>query len=143
MTTLVTNYPDINAKTIRHIVGVPNHLRAWTRAAYQAAGGHGAEIHVCDDYELLIRTFLTTRMVHIQRFGYLQYLNTATSGNTQRNRNAEIQRLVKYFRHHYNQQIHDRFVALGVDDFIWREGGKLNWETPNPPRTPIANYLMP
>jgi glycosyltransferase involved in cell wall biosynthesis len=140
---MVTNYPDINAKTIRHIVGVPNHLRAWTREAYHASGGHNPEVHVCDDYELILRTFLTTRMVHIQRFGYIQYYNTSSSGNTQQERNAEIQRLVKYFRHAYNDRIHERFVELGVDDFIWREGGQLDWDTPNPVKTPIANLLFP
>ena len=68
---LVTNYPSINAKTVRHIVGMPNHIRAWRRAAYQAAGGHASAVHVADDFELCIRTFLTTRMVHVRRFGYI------------------------------------------------------------------------
>jgi glycosyltransferase involved in cell wall biosynthesis len=137
---MVTNYPDINAKTIRHIVGTPNHLRAWTREAYFECGGHNPEVHVCDDYELIIRTFLTTRMVHIERFGYIQYLNNATTGNTQRQRNAEIQRLVRYFSASYNDRIHERFVELGVEDFIWREGGDLDWDSPNPPDVPLANY---
>jgi glycosyltransferase involved in cell wall biosynthesis len=141
-TYMVTNYPSVNAKTMRHIVGVPNHLRAWTREAYHASGGHNPEVHVCDDYELIIRTFLTTRMVHIQRFGYIQYHNISSSGNTHRQRNAEIQRLVKYFRHHYNERIHARFLELGVDDYIWREGGGLDWDTPDPQPVPIANYQL-
>jgi hypothetical protein len=137
----VTNYPSINSKTIRHIVGVPNHVRAWTRAGYLAAGGHSPEVHVCDDYELLVRTFLTTRMVHIRRLGYIQYYNSG--GNTQRSRNKEIQRLTRYFMQRYNDQIHARFVELGVDDFIWCEGGRLAWDTPNPAKAPIANYQFP
>ena len=140
---MVTNAPDINAKTIRHIVSVPNHIRAWTRDAYYASGGHNADVHVCDDYELVLRTFLTTRMVHIQRFGYILYFNNASSGNTQWQRNTEIQRLVKYFRARYNDAIHERFVDLGVDDYIWRPGGWLDWEIPNPADTPIANYRFP
>jgi glycosyltransferase involved in cell wall biosynthesis len=139
----VTNYPSINSKTMRHIVGVPNHLRAWTRAAYLAAGGYNPEVHVCDDYELLIRTFLTTRMVHIKKLGYIQYYNAA--GNTQRSRNKEIQRLTRYFMQRYNDQIHRRFLELGVDDFIWREGaggGRLAWDTPHPKVVPIANYEL-
>ncbi|MFM9108008.1 MAG: glycosyltransferase [Chloroflexota bacterium] len=139
---LVTNYPDINALTIRHIVGVPNHYRAWTREAYFAAGGHNPEVHVCDDYELLIRTFLTTRMVHIRRLGYIQYHNTQSSGNTHRKRIKEIQRLVRLFRDAYAEQIHQRLVELDVDDFIWREGGHLAWDAPRPEPTPIANYLF-
>jgi hypothetical protein len=121
----VANYPSVNAKTVRHIVGMPNHARAWTREAYYAAGGHNSEVHVADDYELCIRTFLTTRMVHIKRFGYIQHISTNGS-NTQRVRNKEIQRLVRYFSDHYNQAIHDRFVELEVDDFIWTEEG-LDW----------------
>jgi glycosyltransferase involved in cell wall biosynthesis len=139
---MVTNAPDINAKTIRHIVSVPNHVRAWTREAYDACGGHNPDVHVCDDYEIVVRTFLTTRMVHVQRFGYIQYFNNASSGNTQWQRNTEIQRLVKYFRARYNDEIHQRFVELGVDDFIWRPGGELDWNSPNPVDTPIANYCF-
>ncbi len=137
---MVTNYPSVNAKTIRHIVGVPNHVRAWRRDAYERMGGHGSEVHVCDDYELLIRTFLTTRMVHVQRLGYLQYLQR-DGGNTQRVRNREIQRLVRLFHWRYEAQIHQRFVELGVDDFIWRNG-ELDWSIPNPSPAPIANYVL-
>lgn len=138
----VTNFPDINAKTIRHIVGVPNHVRAWTRDAYQRMGGYCADLHVADDYELLLRTFLTTRMVHIQRFGYVQHYHAAPQCNTQRRRNAEIQRLVRYLAAAYNERIHQRLLDLGVDDFIWAGDGRLDWSIPNPDPTPIANYVM-
>lgn len=118
----VANYPSVNAKTVRHIVGMPNHARAWTREAYYDAGGHNPEAHVADDYELCIRTFLTTRMVHVKRFGYIQHISTSGE-NTQRVRNKEIQRLVKYFAYQYDQQIHDRLEGLEVDDFIWTVAG--------------------
>jgi O-antigen biosynthesis protein len=137
---LVCNYPSINAKTVRHIVGMPNHVRAWRRSAYDALGGYSPEIHVADDYELCIRTFLTTPMLHIQRFGYIQYLSMS-GGNTQRRRNAEIQRLVRLFAASYEDRIHERFVELGVDDFIWRDG-QLDWSIPNPDPSPIANLVM-
>lgn len=127
---LVTNYPGVNAKTIRHIVGVPNHVRAWTRDGYAACGGHSPEVHVCDDYELLLRTFLATRMVHARVFGYIQY-HAPGGGNTQRVRNQEIQRLVRYFRARYEEQIHARLLALGADDFVWR-GGVGDMMIPNP-----------
>jgi O-antigen biosynthesis protein len=68
---------------------------------------------------------LATRMVHIRHFGYIQF-HGADGGNTQRVRNAEIQRLVSYFRTHYGARIHQRLVDLGVDDFIWRDG-VLDW----------------
>ena len=118
----VANYPSVNAKTVRHIVGMPNHARAWTREGYYAAGGHNPEVHVADDYELCIRTFLTTRMIHIKRLGYIQHISTSGS-NTQRVRNKEIQRLVRYFAYRYDKEIHERFEELGVDDYIWTVAG--------------------
>ncbi len=128
---MVAGSPSLNAKTMRHIVGVPNHARAWRRSAYLAAGGHSPEVHVADDYELLVRTFLTTRMVHIPRLGYIQYYNAA-GGNTQLRRNAEIQRIVKYVAHAYNERIHARLLELGVSDFIWRGDGRLDWDAADP-----------
>jgi hypothetical protein len=138
----VTNYPGINAKTIRHIVGVPNHVRAWRKDAYAAIGGHSPEVHVCDDYELLVRTFLKTRMVHIRQLGYLQYHGPTGGGNTQRRRNKEIQRLVAYFRARYEDQIHHRLLELGVDDWIRTDKG-LDWSRAGPAREAgrDANYV--
>jgi O-antigen biosynthesis protein len=112
--------PTINAKTIRHIVGVPNHTRAWKKDFYIKIGGHNRRIHVCDDYELLIRTFLNTKMIKIPKLGYIQY-HSLNGGNTQRKRNSEIQRLVRYFREAYDKQIHKRLIELGSEDFIWNE----------------------
>ena len=136
----MTNYPSINAKTMRHIVGVPNHVRAWRADAYHAIGGYAPEVHVADDYEILIRTFLHTRMVHIQRFGYIQYIQR-DGGNTQRKRNKEIQRLVRLFQMRYEAEIHQRLVDLDVDDFVWRNGS-LDFSNANPSPTPIANYIL-
>lgn len=135
----VTNYPGINAKTIRHIVGVPNHARAWRRDVYDAIGGHASDIHVCDDYEILLRTFLATQMVHIRRFGYVQFHSAGS--NTQRRRNAEIQRLVEYFRAHYEDRIHARLLELGVPDFIWSDG-KLDWQRTAPPNVQVNTNLV-
>lgn len=136
----VTNYPPVNPKTIRHIVGVPNHVRAWMRSAYESSGGYGRGIHVADDYELLVRTFLTTRMVHIQRLGYVQFMSRS-GGNTQMKRNLEIQRLVRLFRERYDRQIHERFLELGVEDWAWK--GELSDYRVDPPSNPAnVNYVL-
>jgi glycosyltransferase involved in cell wall biosynthesis len=120
----------LNAKTIRHIVGVPNHIRAWTRKAYHEAGGY-SRLHVADDYELLVRSFLTTRFVHIPLLGYVQFFNTGSIGNTQHSRNKEIQRIVRFVEGHYEDRIHARLVELGVDDYIWTPNG-LDYNRPRP-----------
>ena len=113
--------PNINSKTIRHIIGIPNHVRSWRKDVYQKIGGHNKNIHVADDYEIFIRTFLNTKIAKIDTFTYIQYFEK-NSSNTQIIRNSEIQRLVYYFSNHYNDQIHNRFIELGVDDFTWDNG---------------------
>lgn len=135
---LVTNYPDLNSKTIRHIVGVPNHARAWRSSFYHWVGGHNKNLFVADDYELLVRTWLTTPMVHIRRFGYIQYHH---ENNTQKKRNGEIQNLVALIASVYNEAIHKRFEEIGVEDFIW-SGGYLDWSLDGDPGTERSNYEL-
>ena len=128
--------PGISPKVIRHLVAAPNHIRAWRRDVYFAIGGHNREIHVADDFELMIRTFLATRMVHIPRLGYVQYQD---GGNTQRVRNKDIQRHVRYLQGKYDQRIHDRFVELGVDDYMWNDAGWADFSRPNPEMVAVAS----
>lgn len=131
-TYLVHSAPNVNPKTIRHIVSVPNHVRVWKKDLYDSIGGHNRLLHVADDYELCVRTFLKTRMVHIPRMSYIQYHNS--SGNTQRSRSKEIQRLVNSISKHYDKSIHDRFMELGINDFCWNENagfGDVNTANPD------------
>jgi glycosyltransferase involved in cell wall biosynthesis len=116
---MVVNSPNINPKTIRHIVAAPNHIRAWKKSFYDSIGGHSDMMHVVDDYELMVRTFLSTRMVHIPKLCYIQYRNMDGSGNTHKSRNKEIQRLVRYVSMNYDDAIHNRFLSLGIDDYLW------------------------
>lgn len=138
---MVANYPRLNAKTVRHIVGVPNHVRAWRRSAYDAAGGYSSEIPVADDYELLLRTFLTTRMVHVRSFGYIQYHGTGGE-NTQRKRNREIQRLVHLYANRYEAEIRARLDELGSEDYI-RNGDGLDWSREVPDDLVMADLEWP
>jgi len=119
----VMNYPEVNAKTIRHIVGCPNHARAWRKNLYDAIGGFNQEIHVADDYDLLVRTFLTTKMIHIKKFGYIQY---KSQGSQTYVRNREIQRLVRYLKEYYDIHIHQRCLRLDDPDIVWQEDKKAS-----------------
>ena len=120
---------NINAKTIRYITSAPNHLRAWRKSVYDAIGGHNRGLHVADDYELLVRTFLATRMARVPKLGYIQHL-----GHTaQEARNRDIHRHVRAIREHYDAQIHERLLALGCDDFCWdSRRGCSDYMLPNP-----------
>lgn len=117
---LVTNYPKINAKTIRHIVGVPNHIRVWRKDVYLMVGGHNRNLHVADDYELIVKTFLISKIAYIPKFGYIQNI-LSSSNNTTNIRRREIQRLVRLVRENYDKAIHNRILELGGYDFVWDE----------------------
>jgi glycosyltransferase involved in cell wall biosynthesis len=129
---------NINAKTIRHIVSSPNHIRAWRKSFYESIGGHNKELHVADDYEIVVRTFLYTRMVRVPRLCYIQYLGNST----QQVRNGDIHRHVRSIRAHYDKMIHERLLDLGCEDFIWDEkNGCSDYELPNPGVESYANWI--
>jgi glycosyltransferase involved in cell wall biosynthesis len=111
----------VNPKTIRHIVGVPNHIRAWRKEVYHAVGGHNRRLTIADDYELIVRTFLKTRFCHIQALGYIQYIyNNDTGQNTHDATRGDIQRRVRSIMLHYNHEISRRFYYLGVHDWAYK-----------------------
>ena len=123
------NTQNINPKTIRHIVGVPNHLRAWDRFFYHSIGGHNRNLSIADDYELIVRSFLHTKFVRIPKMLYLQFFHNS---NTQNDSRADIQRRVRVISSHYKQKIKDRFNELGKNDWAY----EINpfWPTSAPSR---------
>ena len=111
----------VNPKTIRHIVGVPNHIRAWRKEVYHAIGGHNRRLSIADDYELIVRTFLHTRFCHIEALGYIQYIyNNSTGQNTHDATRGDIQRRVRSIMLHYNHEISRRFFYLGFHDWAYK-----------------------
>jgi glycosyltransferase involved in cell wall biosynthesis len=110
----------VNPKTIRHIVGVPNHIRAWRRDVYHKIGGHNRRLTIADDYELIVRTFLNTKFCHIDACGYIQFIYNNESGqNTHDATRGDIQRRVRTIAQHYNHDIANRFYHLGVKDWAY------------------------
>lgn len=116
----VVNSPHINDFTIRHIVAAPNHFRSWRKSVYDSIGGHNPLLHIADDYCLMVKTFLQTRMLRIPRLCYIQYRNS--TGNASQLRNRDIQRFVRYISMFYDKKIHERLLELGVADTVWQEG---------------------
>ena len=130
----VADQHNINPKTIRHIVGVPNHVRAWRRSTYFEIGGHNRNLTIADDYELVVRTFLKTITCKIPKLGYVQFLyNNATGQNTHDLARADIQRRVRTIGDYYNEKIAKRFTELGLHDWAYEEN-------PNNPLNAIPRY---
>jgi glycosyltransferase involved in cell wall biosynthesis len=113
---LVHHYPDINPITIRFNTSMPNHVRVWSRDVYRKIGGHRQDLPVADDLELIIRTFIETRIIHIRRMLYIQYFKL---GSTVDQNSFDINRRARLIRDFYNAEIHKRIECLGFSDWEW------------------------
>ena len=92
----VYNTPNINNITLSHLVCCPNHPRIWRRELLLNIGNYCEYLPICDDYEILLRTALNTKMAKIPKMGYIQYMNDSNN-NFSLIRNAEINRIGPHF----------------------------------------------
>jgi glycosyltransferase involved in cell wall biosynthesis len=101
VTEMITAPP--NPVTVRHLVGLPNHVRVWKTEFYDTIGKHNPRLSVSDDYELLVKSFIHGKWCHIRKCGYFQYRNT--DGNFTFIRNSLIQHNVKQIYNYYKNQL--------------------------------------
>ena len=111
-------YPEINPKTIRFNIGMPNHARLWRKDVYVKVGGHNRQVSVADDYELIVKTFLETKFTHIRKMLYLQFNNR---NSTVDNNATDINRRARLIKDYYDPKIHARIAELGKVDTCWVE----------------------
>ena len=128
-------YPDVNPLTIRFNITMPNHARMWERNVYHRIAGHNKLTPVADDLEILIRTFLETRMIHVKKVLYLQYNN---NNSTVDNNATDINRRARLIRDFYDKRIHDRIEEMGYFDWNWDEIAQHSQKFQN--SVPIKKY---
>lgn len=94
---------ECNSRSLCEIFYAPNHVRMWGREAYLKSGGYNANLEVCDDHELLIRTYLAdVEMVHIPKPLYIQH---ESQEQTQVVKNALIQTTQEKLRDQYTEML--------------------------------------
>lgn len=118
-----------SSQSLSYIWYSPDHVRSWRKTHYHEIGGHNPDMFICDDHELCIRSYLTTKMHFIPEPLYVYRI---TGNNTSINkRNAEIQEKTKELHANYAQKLAEKDAKdrnlLCVDI-----GGGLN---------PYANYM--
>jgi glycosyltransferase involved in cell wall biosynthesis len=87
-----------SSQSVGYIWYAPDHVRSWRTTHYKEIGGHNPELSICDDHELMIRTYLTTRMHHIPKVCYIYRI---TGDNTWLERNEAIQKkTIELFNQH-------------------------------------------
>lgn len=110
------------------IFTAPNHVRAWRRSFYEKIGGHNEAFRVCDDHELLIRTYLRGTVSHIDKCLYLYRLH---AGNTIQSSQEEIIRQTWVL---YSQNIEALILhwakQRGLPCVTLGEGPRGEWMTP-------------
>ena len=84
--------PNINNITLSALVCCPNHARIWKRSVLLQLGNYSELLYICDDYDILLRTAINTKMVKLHKMGYIQYMND-NENNFSLIRNSEINRI--------------------------------------------------
>jgi glycosyltransferase involved in cell wall biosynthesis len=89
----------IQPRSLCEVYYAPDHVRVWSREAYEKVGGHNVELGVGDDHELVCRTYIAGfPFAHIGGCGYLYRYHPK---NTVKERNQEIQIQQRKNRHKY------------------------------------------
>jgi glycosyltransferase involved in cell wall biosynthesis len=102
--------PNINNITLHHIVSVPNHPRIWRRKTLMDMGNFCEYLPILDDYEILIRSAVKTKMSKLHKLGYIQYMND-NNNNFSLIRNSEINRIIWSLNNHcYQKHDIDKFM---------------------------------
>jgi glycosyltransferase involved in cell wall biosynthesis len=91
----------------------PNHVRAFRRTAYDAAGGYDSTRRVCDDADLMCRLYQQGPFIHIDRCLYLQRIHP-TMTQRQKADNAFIQT--------ETVNLYDRHIQANALVWAQREG---------------------
>lgn len=95
--------------SIGYIWYAPNHLRAWTKEAYDRIGGHNADMEVIDDHELMCRFYLDGIMYHIDK---PLYLYRVYQNNTWLEKNALIQKETRRIYSVYIYRLIERWCDM-------------------------------
>lgn len=103
-----------SARSLAEIEFAPNHVRAWTRAAYEKAGGYNREMACADDHDLMCRTYLAgVPFVHVPEPLYYYRRHQA---------NSFERPLINEAIHRQSIQVMNAYLHALVAEWCRREG---------------------
>jgi O-antigen biosynthesis protein len=103
------NTPEPTSQSLSFIWYAPDHVRSWKKSIYHELGGHNPAYSICDDHELMIRTYLHTTMFRIPKALYVYRI---TGNNTWLDRNKQIQQKTVELFHQYAMRLAEREAEL-------------------------------
>lgn len=77
-----------SSHAMSYIWWAPNHVRTWRKSSYFKIGGHNPDYPVCDDHEIMIKSYLAGKMKHLSE---VLYIYRVDGNNTVYSKNALIQ----------------------------------------------------
>ena len=75
-----------SALTFSFIYYSPDHVRAWKSSFYHSIGGHDPEMDVCDDYDLLCKTYINGKCEFIPEPLYKYYFHEDNTAYGEKNK---------------------------------------------------------
>lgn len=133
---VMKSLPEI-PNNLAYIRFMPDHVRAWRKTTYQQVGWHNPWLEVCDDQELIIRTYLVSEFLYIPKCLYIYRI---TGDNTSLNeKNQLVQQKTIEIYDKYIYRIAERRTDLknyrkidlcwGIDPAPWyRSIDLINWD---------------
>jgi O-antigen biosynthesis protein len=109
-------------RSLSEVYYSPDHVRAWSRIAYEKSGGHNPNLSVGDDHDLIIRTYLAgSDFIQIQEPLYIHRLhkNCTTA--------SKIHDIAKVS--HSNRL---KYLGALIQEWERRNPGKKYLHTPKP-----------
>ena len=106
---IAMNCFEPTSHSMAYIWYCPDHVRSWRREVYVELGGHNPELSICDDHELLVRTYLRTEM---RRIPEPLYVYRITGNNTWLDRNEAIQTKTREIFAQWAQALAERDAEL-------------------------------
>jgi glycosyltransferase involved in cell wall biosynthesis len=106
---IAMNSFDPSSHSVSYIWYAPDHVRAWRKEVYEKIGGHNVDLSICDDHELMIRTYLETKYYHIPE---VLYVYRITGENSWLERCEAIQIKTKELHNQYAQLLAERDADL-------------------------------
>ena len=141
----VYSTPNVNNVTLSHLTLCPNHPRIWRKDVLMESGNYCEFLPICDDFEILIRTALNTKMAKIHKLGYIQYMNKSNN-NFSLIRNSEINRIGPEFISRIffeNLQIHDKMKLIDAhEDPKYMYHHSQIWKRPEPYENKHCNNIV-
>lgn len=103
------NTPVATSHSVGFIWYAPDHIRSWRSSVYANIGGHNPDLSICDDHELMIKTYLSSKMKKVDKTLYIYRI---TGENTWLERNQAIQIKTVELFHQYAFNLAERDAEL-------------------------------